>query len=714
MSQEEADAEAGQRGEDEPFLSLHDETDRGTPIARAPKKSSPSRPYGSCKFVLFSLFLVVTSLGLAGALLRLTSKDSQGLGVLRPEPQPSDKDDASNLDNDGPSSSLRPDEHMPLTPRLRDGSEYVLSPSWDATAAPVTRKYHWTIMDARLNPDGIYRPMMLINNQFPGPLVECNEGDTLVVQVVNKAVNATSIHFHGLFQNGTNFMDGTVGVTQCPIAPNSSFTYKFTVRGQSGTYWYHAHHTAQAADGLLGPVIVHSRTERTTQQELGYATDRIIMVQDYYHNTTAELLMDYLRPDNENNEPVPDNPLINGRGVRSCHDFTGWDCNDSHVSKPVFDLTAGQRHRIRFINVGIFAEFQIQVDQHPFYITEVDGTDVHPEPFHRLNILPAQRYSIILETNITAHNAYWLRTRMVSRCFTTKNPRLEAELHGIVRYISPTTKPLTDEVHSTDWPDTVEVICRDLNTSALVPVQALTPPPADDFVRLRANFQIGNWALSRGFFNESTWRANVTHPSLYRFLDSDSDSDSTTALAHASSSGGESSAAATINDKVFDKEREFVLQTRGIRTVDMAINNFDDGAHPFHLHGHEFFVMAQAQNGYPPSSAGAFAEYLKQQQQQQQQQQQHRDMPLNPLRRDTVTVEGYSWVVIRVVLDNPGLWSLHCHNMWHAMAGMAMQVLVRAEEVHTWRVEPWQRDMCRLEGVGLGSRPDDSIWFGSL
>ncbi|KAG6032973.1 hypothetical protein E4U40_005738 [Claviceps sp. LM458 group G5] len=706
MSREEADAEAGQHGEDEPFLSLDDETDRSTPIARAPKKSSPSRLYGPCKFVLFSLFLVVTILGLAGALLRLTSKDSQGLGVLRPEPQPSGKDDASNLNKPGPSSSLHPDEHIPLTPRLRDGSEYVLSPSWNATAATVTREYHWTIMDARLNPDGVYRSMMLINNQFPGPLVECNEGDTLIVQVVNKAVNATSIHFHGLFQNGTNFMDGTVGVTQCPIAPNSSFTYKFTIRGQSGTYWYHAHHSAQAADGLLGPVVVHSRSERTTQQELGYATDRIIMVQDHYHNTTAELLMDYLGPDSENNEPVPDNPLINGRGLRSCRDFAGWDCDDSHASKPVFDLTAGQRHRIRFINVGVFAEFQIQVDQHPFYITEVDGTDVYPEPFHRLNILPAQRYSVILETNITAHNAYWLRARMVSRCFTTKNPRLEAELRGIVRYISPTTKPLTDEVHSTDWPDTVEVICRDLNTSTLVPVQTLTPPPADDFVRLRANFQIGDWALSRGFFNESTWRANVTHPALYRFLDSDS----TTALDHASSGGGSSAAATpTINDKVFDTEREYVLQTRGIRTIDIAIDNFDDGAHPFHLHGHEFFVMAQAQSGYPPSTAAAFAEYLK-----QQQQQQYRGMPLNPLRRDTVTVEGYSWVVIRVVLDNPGLWSLHCHNMWHAMAGMAMQVLVRAEEVHTWTVEPWQRDMCRLDGVALGSRPDDSIWFGTL
>ncbi|KAG6007274.1 hypothetical protein E4U21_006192 [Claviceps maximensis] len=723
MSRERGDTEAGHHeAEEEPFL-FH-EPDGITQTAHpspsiasfsrqdSHNKSSPARPYAFWKVILFCLLLIITTLGLTGVLLRFASEETQGHGhgipSSRPMPTPTVKHDAianheSHPDDDRPSSSIlqHHHEHVPQTPRLRDGSEYVLSPSWDTAAAPVTREYHWTIMDARLNPDGVYRPMMLINNQFPGPLVECNEGDTIIVQVQNKAVNATSIHFHGLFQNGTNFMDGTVGVTQCPIAPNSNFTYKFDVRRQSGTYWYHAHHSAQAADGLVGPVVVHSRSERTAQ-ELDYATDRIIMVQDHYHNTTSELLMNYLQPDMENNEPVPDNPLINGRGVRSCHDFKGWDCDDSNTSNPVFDLTAGQRHRLRFINVGVFAEFQVQIDQHPFYITEVDGTDVHPEPFHRLNILPAQRYSIILETNVTTHGAYWLRTRMVSRCFTTKNRRLRTELHGVVRYISPTTTALTEDPTSKDWPDAVEVVCRDLNTSSLVPIHQVTPPTADDFVVLRANFQIGDWALSRGFFNESSWHPNETHPSLHRFLDLDTtDPELASQLLK--------SPAIAINDKAFNKDHEFVLQTRGIRTVDISINNFDDGAHPFHLHGHKFFVMAQARSGYPPTTAAAFAQYMEQQ---------HGDagngMPVNPLRRDTVTVEGYAWVIIRVVLDNPGLWSLHCHNMWHAMSGMAMQILARADEVHNWTIDARYRAMCRLDGVTSGARPDDSIWYGSL
>jgi hypothetical protein len=48
-------------------------------------------------------------------------------------------------------------------------------------------------------------------------------------------------HWHGLFQHGTNYDDGAVGVNQCPISPGHSFLYKFSVPNQAGTYWYHSH-----------------------------------------------------------------------------------------------------------------------------------------------------------------------------------------------------------------------------------------------------------------------------------------------------------------------------------------------------------------------------------------------------------------------------------------------------------------------------------------
>ena len=60
--------------------------------------------------------------------------------------------------------------------------------------------------------------------QFPGPLVEVNSGDELVVNVFNQLPNGTSLHWHGQLQNGTNYMDGTTGITQCPIPPGMNFS----------------------------------------------------------------------------------------------------------------------------------------------------------------------------------------------------------------------------------------------------------------------------------------------------------------------------------------------------------------------------------------------------------------------------------------------------------------------------------------------------------
>ncbi|EXL72119.1 hypothetical protein FOPG_12271 [Fusarium oxysporum f. sp. conglutinans race 2 54008] len=584
--------------------------------------------------------------------------------------------------------TIKHQETILSKPQLRDTKEYTLSPAWNFGSSPTTREYFWTINDAVLNPDGVFRPMILINNQYPGPLVECNEGDTIIVHVENKAVNATAIHFHGMFQNGTNNMDGTVGITQCAIAPNSNFTYKFDVKGQHGTYWYHAHHSAQASDGLLGPMVVHSKKEKDLQK-MDYATDRVVMVQDHYHNLTSELLMEYLAPDQENNEPVPDNGLINGRNVRDCADFEGWACNSTDLEIPTIDLEAGKRHRLRIINVGAFAEFQIQFDEHPFYVTEVDGTDVHPEPIHRVNVLPAQRYSVVLETNVTTASTFWMRARMVTHCFKNKNERLQSETRAIIRYTGKDEKTSSQEPTSKEWPDAIEVICRDLNTTALRPVEVISPPPADEVIVLRANFEIGDWRLARGFFNESTWHANATHPSLHRFLDSGLQSTSV-------------KNPVAINEKVFERQKEFVLETTGIRTIDISVNNFDDGAHPFHLHGHKFFVLLQGRDGYPPSAA-ALPGYLK-----------SHGLLENPLRRDTLTVEGYAWAVIRVVLDNPGLWAFHCHNTWHAESGMLMQMLVRPEVMKDWKVGDEERGLCSREGVMKGMRPDDSIWFGQF
>lgn len=62
--------------------------------------------------------------------------------------------------------------------------------------------------------------------------------------------------------------------------------------------------------------------------------------------------------------------------------------------------------------------------------------------------------------------------------------------------------------------------------------------------------------------------------------------------------------------------------------------------HPIHLHGHDFFVLAQGSGAYSDSV----------------------DLTLiNPPRRDTAMLPASGYLVIAFETDNPGAWLMHCH-----------------------------------------------------
>lgn len=90
-------------------------------------------------------------------------------------------------------------------------------------------------------------------------------------------------------------MDGVPGITQCPIVPEASFTYTF-LADQYGTSWYHSHFSAQYADGIFGPMIIHGPPtvpydigKMTREHTYQFITNALIdigpiMLTDYYHN----------------------------------------------------------------------------------------------------------------------------------------------------------------------------------------------------------------------------------------------------------------------------------------------------------------------------------------------------------------------------------------------------------------------------------------------
>jgi FtsP/CotA-like multicopper oxidase with cupredoxin domain len=569
----------------------------------------------------------------------------------------------------------------------RPSNDYLLDRNWNFNAGRTVREYNWTIVDRVANPDGVYRPMITVNGQFPGPMIECNEGDSLIINVDNQSVNATSIHFHGIFQNGTNFQDGTVGITNCPIAPNGRYQYKFNVEGQSGTYFYHAHQAVQIADGLFGPLVIHSKKEKQLQG-IAYDTDRVVMLQGYYHDPSSSTLRSSLEPGSET-DPIPDGALINGLNSRDCALSPSRLCDNATARLAAINLASNANHRLRFINVGASAWFEVSVDEHSLAVSEVDGTDVVPSYATELHISPAQRYSAIITTNQTTATSYWLRARMITNCFS--DPDMPAggadEVRAVVQYsdgnLVPASIPFIAQptTHASNTRFAVEY--RDMDTTGFVPVPAISAPATvDHSYFFRLNMKIGDWRLQRGFFNESSFRPDLRSPSLHRIIEGlQSDNES-----FISSANG-------INNAAFEATKELIIQHQGIKVVDLVIQNFDERSHPLHLHGHKFWVLAQ--------NHGYFSGYEN-----------IRLNISNPLRRDTVTVEGFGWILLRFVTDNPGIWAFHCHNAWHAEAGMVMQFLSQPDAMRSWELPEANLRLCEANGLEKGAAPKDETWFG--
>ncbi|MEU3447809.1 multicopper oxidase family protein [Streptomyces thermolilacinus] len=111
------------------------------------------------------------------------------------------------------------------------------------------------------------------DGQLPGKEVRVTAGDTLALTLANHLPRATSLHWHGLALR--NDMDGVPGLTQRDIAPGTEFTYRFAVP-HPGTYWFHPHSGTQQDRGLYAPLIVEDPKE-----PLAYDAEWVVVLDDW-------------------------------------------------------------------------------------------------------------------------------------------------------------------------------------------------------------------------------------------------------------------------------------------------------------------------------------------------------------------------------------------------------------------------------------------------
>lgn len=277
----------------------------------------------------------------------------------------------------------------------------------------VTREYYFDIQYVTVAPDGYSRVAMAVNGSIPGPTIEADWGDNVVVHVTNSlalAKNGSSIHFHGIRQNYTNPNDGVVSITQCPTAPGKTTTYKWRAT-QYGSSWYHSHIGLQAWEGVFGGIVINGPATENYDDDKG-----ILFLNDWSHQTVDELYDSA----QASGPPTLTTGLINGTNVYGDDNSTsqtGYRFNTS--------VTAGTSYRFRLVNAAVDTMFKFMIDNHTLTVMAMDLVPI--EPFNT-TVLSIGMGTKLLTFSILIYKRHLL-TRMWLRRPTVRYHRQRRPIH---------------------------------------------------------------------------------------------------------------------------------------------------------------------------------------------------------------------------------------------------------------------------------------------
>jgi iron transport multicopper oxidase len=497
-----------------------------------------------------------------------------------------------------------------------------------------------SVEDAPMSPDGFPREATLVDGKLPGTVITGKKGDRFEITVANNLVSdnmykVTSVHWHGIHMHHTTWADGSATVSQCPIVPADSFKYVFdtSAKGspQSGTFWYHSHFSSQYCDGLRGALVI-----KDDQDPIVYNyspendnEETIISLGDWFHFYGKTF-----HPGPTARPPFPDSVLINGKGR---------DPKNPVSDLAVITVDPGKRYRMRVIQMACYTAFDYSIDGHTLEVIEADSIKTVPYEVDSITVFAGQRYSHILDTRNKKPDAYWIRAQP-ERLNIKYEIRDSTGAKDTVPYWKDNTNVAVLRYSNSpnqmpkDAADVnVPVIKKPLVESKLRP---LVPAPApgrpgvgnaDVNVELKSTFNTAKDGLFR--INNATYTAPDV-PILLQIMNGNKDAQSL--LPQGS-----------------------VIPLPAHKTVEVRIKGTTKstgGPHPFHLHGHDFYVIKTAN-----STQYNF---------------------IDPIQRDTISsgLEDDE-AIIRFRTDNPGPWFLHCHLDWHLDMGMG---IVMAEDVpHT-------------------------------
>ena len=206
------------------------------------------------------------------------------------------------------------------------------------------------------------------NGRVPGPTIEADVGDTLLVELTNALPEPTSIHWHGLRVPAD--MDGTE-LVQRPAQPGETFEYRFKLP-DAGTFWYHPHtnETVQLEKGLYGALVVRGHDEPRLDAE------RVLVLDDLKLDRHGDIA-----------------------------DFGGWrERHDGRRGKTrllngeaeaELEIAAGRVERWRIVNASSSRYALLSIGGRPFTIIGTDGGLIaKPVTAKEVLLAPADRVEL--------------------------------------------------------------------------------------------------------------------------------------------------------------------------------------------------------------------------------------------------------------------------------------------------------------------------------
>lgn len=351
-----------------------------------------------------------------------------------------------------------------------------------------------------------YRMAIAVNGQIPGPTLIVHDGQKVVIHVHNNlSSEGISIHWHGMHQIGTPWMDGVGQVSQCQIGPGSSFTYIYKA-SPSGTFWYHSHTGAQRTDGFFGSLIVKERPAKlkaikdilkTEQYGVNDFEDlpekHTITLLDWQHEASLDIFSQlhaglgfhpgvptgelppsdmYSRYNStrsfEEGEvgPVPYfSGLINGKGRHNDVPYT-------KTRLSVFPVEEGKRYRFRLIGAQSLYAYKFSIDGHKLIVVNTDGYWIEPvKEVDFIIIHTGERYDFILDANTPKFGNYWIRAETLeidrsSNCGKPPYNSLGHVAEAILQYTQKDSLGSPPDIESTEYENIKSNSMRPICTSS--------------------------------------------------------------------------------------------------------------------------------------------------------------------------------------------------------------------------------------------------------